>query len=268
MGWKRCTPSNVLLSQGRSNVQKNQLEAAGAILAIFAALAIGMLFDVAAVPVKQRLALPIHEAAAVAGLMAVPIPAFVLAALVTHRLVPHYTIILVLGAAAMFAFGAHRLAGGSSAAALILALVMSGIFAGHTLMMAKAASLDDAEPVKLDTRYSDLPIVVSSGLAFVQTWYYATPELRSRLLCVGDPQIALRYLKNEQTNASIPYAARFFHWRCETFDHFRRAQHRFLLSWTSEDSWLLPALHELGARLDLLEVQSDGYLFLVTQPLP
>jgi hypothetical protein len=238
----------------------------GVVIVIFTALAIGMVFSVVAVPIKQKLAIPIHEAAAVGGLMAVPIPAFVMAALVTHRLVPQYTIILVLGAAALFAFGAHRLAGGSSAAGLVLALMISGIFVTHTLMMAKATSLDDAEPVKLDTRYPDLPIVVSSGLVFVQAWYYATPELRERLLFVSDPQLALRYLGNEQTNSSIPYDARFFHWRSDTFDHFRHVQSRFLLSWTNEDSWLLPVLRGSGARLELLEVESDGHLFLVTQP--
>jgi hypothetical protein len=197
--------------------------------------------------------------------MAVPLPAFTLAAVVTQRLAPHYTIILVLGAAVLFAFGAHRLAVGSSAAALVLALIMTGIFAGHTTIVAKAAVMEDAEPVKLETRHPDLPIVVSSGLAFVQAWYYATPELRSRLLFVSDRRTAWRYLRNEQTNAFIPYTARFFHWRFETFDHLRRARPRFLLSWTNEDSWLLPALREAGARLDLVEVQGDSYLFLVTQ---
>ena len=244
---------------------KNQLAAAGAVLAVFAALAIGMVCGVAAVPMKQKLAVPVYEAAAVAGLLAVPFPAFALAALVTHRLVAHYPMILVLGGAMLFAFASYRLAGGASAAALVLAVVMTGIFAGHAVMRARATSLDDAEPVNLDTRYPDLAIVVSSGLVFAQAWYYATPELRSRLLFVSDPQMALRYLHNEQTNSSIPYVARFFHWRYETFDRFRRTQPRFLLNWTSEDSWLLPALRERGARFDLLDVTADGYLFLVTQ---
>lgn len=254
-----------LTSSALLDAYKNPLEAAGAVLAIFTALAIGLVCGVAAIPVKQKLSLPIHEAAAVVGLMAVPFPAFAIAFFVTHRLVPHYMTILVLGAAALFAFGAHRLAGGSSAAGLLLAIVMSAIFAGHTLTLAKAASLDDAEPVKLDTRYPDLPIVVSSGLLFTQAWYYASPELRSRLLFVSDAKMALRYLHNEQTSSSIYYDAQFFHWPWEPLDQFRRLHPRFLLSWTSEDSWLLPALREEGARFDLLDVTADGYLFLVTQ---
>jgi len=243
---------------------RNQLGSAGAKLAIAGALVSGLICRLAPMPQKQRAALPLHEAAAVVGLIAVPLPAFLLAATVTHRPIAHYAMILVLGLAAFFAFATHKLAGGRSAAALLLALVMTALFAGHTLRQARAASLESAEPVSLDTLYRDLPIVVSSGLEFVQAWYYASPELRSRILFVSDPKMALRYLHNEQTNSSIPFDARFFHWRYQTYDDFLRSQPRFLLHWTGEDSWLPPALRERGARCEFLETTAGGDLYLVT----
>ena len=214
-------------------------------------------------------ALPPHEAAAALGLLALPIPAMAIALTVTHNLTWRYVLPLDVGAAIIFVIVTYRLTSGSTIAALILAAALTGIFGTHTFSRARSESLEGAGNVMTDPHYPDLPIVIGSGLAFVPTWYYAAPDLRNRLVFVADAERALRYRNNDQSNLSIPYEARIFHWPVQTFDQFRQAHRRFLLNWHDEDSWLLYAYRDLGAQVEVLKkAEGDDYLLLVTDPVP
>ena len=215
----------------------------------------------------RRLALPPHEAAAILGLFVLPLPAMAVALTVTHNLTWRYVLPLDIGAAILFVIAAYRLTNGSTTAALILAAVLTGIFGTHTMSRARSESLEGAGQVMTDPHYPDLPIVIGSGLGFVPAWYYAAPDLRNRLLFIADAGRALRYRNNDQSNMSIPYEARFFHWPVQTFDQFRQAHRRFLLNWHDEDSWLLYAYRDLGAQVEILrKAGGDDYLLLVTDP--
>ena len=234
------------------------------ILAVFGLFAIGALCSLMRSGGKPKIAFPPHETAVALGLLALPVPAFALALTVTHILKDHYVLALTLGGALVFVLTAHRLTSGNTTAGLVLAVLLVGIFVSHTLGRVKTTTLEGAGSVMTDARYPDLDILVSSGLDFAPAWYYAKPALRSRLIFTGDRAMAVRSLNNDQSNSSIPYEARFFHWRVETLDHLRLTHRRFLLNWTAEDSWLLPAYRDFGAKIELLDVNGDRYLFLVT----
>jgi len=241
-----------------------ELGSSQAMLGLFSLLIIGLICGLAGIPVKPKLAFPLAEVAAAAGFLALPFAGLAFALTVTHNLTSRYVIAMTIGAGLVFVFSAHRFTGGNSTAALMLAASLGGIFLVHLATEVHSATLDGAEPVALGNQYPDLPVVVGSGLDFAAAWYYAPPDLRSRLIFVSDPRMAMRYSHGDLTNSSIAFGARFFQWRVQSFDQFRQNNRKFLLNWTDGERWMLPAYLDLGAKVEALNAAGAGVLYLVT----
>ncbi len=106
--------------------------------------------------------------------------------------------------------------------------------------------------------------MIASPHTFFQLTYYAPPELRSRLVYLADPAVALRHLGTDTPELGIQEFRRWTPLRIEDYRAFRRAHPRFLLyadrgPW----SWLLPALAAERARFQVVALDGAAPLYIV-----
>jgi hypothetical protein len=103
------------------------------------------------------------------------------------------------------------------------------------------------------------PIVVASGISYVEMAYYAPPDLRQRLEAVADTQSALRYIGSDRVDKVLRASVPFTDLRVEDLKQFQAVHQRFLLYSGGPFEWFTPYLVERGYSLKLLLVDGPGY---------
>jgi hypothetical protein len=121
----------------------------------------------------------------------------------------------------------------------------------------------------------DLPLVISSGLAFLELDYYLPDSLVTRTYYLADPVVAMRRTGLERFDTSYPKFKRSLHLRgnVEAAADFL-AQHRtflvyspgYLVEWRAPDEWLLPELESRGWSIRPIARSSRALLAEVTAP--
>ena len=104
---------------------------------------------------------------------------------------------------------------------------------------------------------ANLPVVMQ-GHYYVRCDFYAPPQLKSKMVFIADPVLALRYLDSDVLDKNLIVAKDVLGLRVVRFDAFRDAYRQFLLMGT--DGWVGRHYLNLGAKIELL----PNGLYLVT----
>lgn len=208
---------------------------------------------------------PRYEVMAATVLLALPLVAFTVAALVTNAFSERYLLPTSIGAGVLLAFTAHRLADARPVVARALAglLLVGALLTQLWHVRDLSARFEPPGLLIAPLRWADvdhLPIVVSQPDLYLQLAYYAPRSLSSRFLYVGD-EVNTAELILDRLRLLAPL-------RVERFGEFWAARRgtRFVISGHSTD-WLLPTLVGRGARVQINFV-NDHSLCLTTVQMP
>jgi Dolichyl-phosphate-mannose-protein mannosyltransferase len=106
-------------------------------------------------------------------------------------------------------------------------------------------------------RDPSLPVVVDSDNEFVMAYYYAPPDLRTRLYMLADIPSAVKYLGADTSLRSLQLAQTFRDVHVVDYHEFVRANREFLLARTLGASWITQKLLADGAELRLVEFKKE-----------
>jgi hypothetical protein len=159
---------------------------------------LGAAFLPAAGSRRAPVAMPAHELAAIVAIAIVPVVLIVLFKVLALGFVLRYVLWSVVGISALTAFLLNFFGQGRP---LLAAVVLAGLAAYVGVVEARSmARIDELRTTQPDMVAlsklppSDEPILVTSPVASVELWFYASPELRTRLIYPDCPELDLKYL--------------------------------------------------------------------------
>ena len=113
----------------------------------------------------------------------------------------------------------------------------------------------------------NLPVVIPAGIEYLTIQHYASPKWADRLVFVGDPELAIKYVGTDSVDKNILDLQPYANIRAETYSDFVSKHTEFLL-YTEDNgapySWLAEKLSEKPWSLKTLETKQARKLFLVT----
>jgi hypothetical protein len=220
---------------------------------------------------------PLHELAAVCGLIVIPVICVVAAKLITGAFVPRYAIAAVVGLAVLSGFGVGLAFGRRPAMRLIAVACLGCSFVlsqarelvqptGSSVPVSRAAVERPTHWVQA-ARYPELPLAVADPHTFTVLSHYGAPEIRSRIVYLADPDLALKHLgSNSVERGMLDLIQPWFHMRVVRFEPFMDQHDRFLVYGDFVRlaflNWLLPELHARGIHTELLNRAGDNMLLL------
>jgi len=211
--------------------------------------------------VAPRCDVPAHEMVAAAGFAAMPLVVGAFTALFTNCYLSRYVLSSVVGCAILFGFLAASCLR-RPAAGLSLAIILAAAFfvarGGDSFVPRPVPTADvlDTEPDR------SVPIAVANPLIFTRLEYYGEPDLRSRLVYLRCPAIAVKYpdFVPDIAIGSLRYWAPL---RVEEYRSFLARHQRFRVYSTAIDrlEWLVPELLRDGYALRLVAHAPGESLF-------
>ena len=223
--------------------------------------------------------LPLHELAAACGFIVIPFVCVVLAKVVTGAFVNRYATPAVIGFAVLAGFGTAVSFSRSAAMRLVIAVSLTGWFVlsqarefieptGFSLPVSQAQVNRANE--WLANQDPELPVVVADPQSFTVLSHYGSQEVRSRMVYLADPDLALKRLgHNSVERGMLDLLRPWFRLNVLEFEPYMAAHARFLVYGDfvrlSFLNWLLPELHARGWRTELLNRGGDNLLLLATR---
>ena len=148
----------------------------------------------------------------------------------------------------------------SSSAYLLVALLTAFVLQdGHDLLM-----LYKAGSTRVDERWTRLaelsrsdrgiPVVIGSGIAYLEAAEYAPPELRDRLVQVVDPDLATRLVGSDTVDKTNRLLAQFIPLHVEDLAPFQATHQKFILYSGGAYDWFTQYLVDRRYYLRLLGV--------------
>jgi hypothetical protein len=214
--------------------------------------------------------IPIHEWAAAAGLVSIPLFALLLALGLTHVFETRYGLSAVMGLAILFTFMAYTRTGNRRTTGVML----MGVFLAGFFMNSFWAPPDETtqslatRDLTPDQVEKDVPFVVGNATLFLQVDHYAKPELASRLYLLRDARASLRYTGSNVFDDGYPIMRRWFpiQGRIEDYGDFISRHDRFMVFGPMHDplDWLIFKLVDDGAQMNFRGQFGDSLLFDVT----
>jgi len=149
----------------------------------------------------------------------------------------------------------------SSAYLLVALLIAFGLQGGHDFwMLYKAGSTR----VRVDERWTRLaelsrsepgiPVVIGSGIGYLEAAEYAPLELRDRLVQVVDPDVATRLVGSDTTDKTNRLLAEFIPLRVEDLSRFQAAHQKFILYSGGAYDWFTQYLVDSRYNMRLIGV--------------
>jgi hypothetical protein len=165
---------------------------------------------------------------------------------------PRYVIPVLLGDALLFGFAAAHLFRSRAIYALAVnGILLLGFLANTAVQLRNLPSRSEGCPViPAAGRLANLPIVMPNSLDYVRCNFYASPELKSKMVFVADPVLRLRYLNEDAGDKNLTVAKDLLGLRVIPFAKFHNTYHQFLLKGT--DGWVGRHYLNLGAKIELL----------------
>jgi hypothetical protein len=218
--------------------------------------------------------LPWHEVAAAGGFIIIPVVCVVLAKVSTGAFVNRYAIPAVIGFAVLV--GSATAFRRSAALRLVIAVSLTGWFllsqarefiepTGFSMPVSQAQVNRATE--WLASRDRDLPVVVADAQTFAVLSHYGSGEVKSRIVYLADPDLALKHLgHNSVERGMLDLLRPWFHMNVVEFESYMAAHSRFLVYGDfvrlSFLNWLVPELHARGWRTELLNRAGDNLLLV------
>lgn len=115
--------------------------------------------------------------------------------------------------------------------------------------------------------FRDLPFVVADPHTFTVLSHYGTPDLKSRLVYLADPDLALKHLgHNSVERGMLGLLKPWFGMKIVEFEPFIGDHPKVLLYGRFGGlNWILPELQARGMRFELLNREGDNLFLLVTR---
>ena len=200
--------------------------------------------------------LPPEETAACLGLLAIPIPAFLLARFVTEAWAARYVGPVVVGFCILIAttlYGRIRTSHGNLVAGALFA-VLAGWFLWQQVSLVRLSrgiSYAEGQLAELGdfSSHGDLPVVMPHGSQYLPLAHYWPKPLASRLYYLTDREAALRYRHTAMGGHALTRFAQWVPLNVVPYRSFVANHPRFLVF--GSIGWVLPKLLEDGARVEL-----------------
>ena len=270
------------------------------VIAIVLLLAVWLLLRPADATSTASLPGPHHESVALAALMFLPVAGLALGKL-TGIYAPRYTIESVIGLVIVFTLLLHRAVRGHAVFALLISLSAITWHVGGFLATAlqpdqrslpaplhESPRLAAAWDLLPYAERSDLPLVVSSGLIFLEIDHYATAQLAARTHVLLDEATAIEHTGVNVTEVGLPVMKKWFPIRAsvDAYAQFTSANPHFLVYgyWESRtaNDWLIYRLLREGANVRVIArtdrfwrepawtpaINDSRYLYLFEVTLP
>jgi hypothetical protein len=196
--------------------------------------------------------LPAHEVAAGAVLALTPVLAIAVGVLVTHAFVPRYAIAGTLALAVDLPLLVWWTGSRIGEAELALCLVLFGGFlqgvyetATHPPVRAEALTKRTVLMDLLDRSSS----VAVTGVAYLDCWYYAPPEIRARLTYVADPAASRRLVGSDTIDRNYLALRTLIPIQVEDYGTYTATHHAFGVYAEGLFAWLPAKLAEDGASI-------------------
>jgi len=230
----------------------------------------------------ERRTLPLHELAAIAGFVLIPLASLVLAKLVTGAFVNRYALPAVIGMSVLAGLATELAFRRRPEMRVLVAACLAGWF-----VLSQARELvqptDVSVPVTPGSiarpaqwvaalRDRDLPVVIADPHTFTVLSHYGAHSITSRIVYLADPDRSLRVLGHSSVERGmIDLIQPWFHMNVVRFEPFVAEHARFLVYGNfvhkSFLNWLLPELRAAGWHTELLNHAGDDMLFLASREL-
>jgi hypothetical protein len=220
-------------------------------------------------PVDETRHLPSHEAVAIAVAVATPMLAVLIGRFVVGVFVPRYALGGIVGLSigvpiALWRYDVRR----SPAELLVCAALLYAV--GTSAVVAVRTQTRPINPIEDRTLLTSSfqspgPTVISSSLQFLQYWYYLPPAFATRVCYLADPAQALSRTGSDTIDRGYLALSRWTAVPIQPYQTFL-AQHRSFRVYEGGSGWLLDALRDLHARIDLIARSPEGRLYQVTMP--
>jgi Dolichyl-phosphate-mannose-protein mannosyltransferase len=210
--------------------------------------------------------LPAHEIAAGMTCLLLPALGVLLGVLVTGVFVPRYALPAVAGMSIALPLTIDRLGWRARAGELVLLAALVGTYLGTLPSLRSIGRFENpvtARPLLAGALRMPGPTVASGQLWYLQLWYYAPLELKSRILYLADPDSGLRYRGSDVLDRGYLALARWTAVTVEPFGSFTRSHPRFRV-YASGSGWLLDRLRDEHAEISETGTEPAGQLYEVS----
>ncbi|HEY1341416.1 MAG TPA: glycosyltransferase family 39 protein [Bryobacteraceae bacterium] len=237
---------------------------------------------------KRGDSVPRHELAALAGFVSIPIFAVLLGAATTGSFSLRYGSPGVIGIACLIAWagarGSRHAARAGAVAGVACFLFFAGGFVAEVqaalrasvaqAAAAPAATVPAAPRINVPAHSllslasaNSLPVVIGSGLVFLEVEHYGGEALLRRTYYLVDRDVAMRRTASAGFEAALPLMKRMLHLRAnvEPLNTFLEQRPQFLL-YSRGYCWVLPELLDRDWRMRLLAKEGIDELAEVTAP--
>lgn len=202
--------------------------------------------------------LPVHETAAIVTAVLVPAAGVLLGVMLTGVFVPRYALPGIVGLGLGAAFVVPRDTWAQLAVAVALCVSTLELLAP----VATVPNPVETRPLLVDALRSPGPTAITGGLTFLQLWYYADPQQKSRLVYLTDAASARRYTRSDTTDRGLLALSRWTAVNAMPFEVFTQ-QHRQFRLYAYGSGWLLDRLRDSNASLEELETEASARLYVV-----
>jgi hypothetical protein len=211
-------------------------------------------------------ALPFWEIIAGIGCLAMPALGLALGSLI-GVFVPRYVLLSAVGLAIVIATGLGRLTAAGSVpqyAAALAVVVAAGQAGAAAMTPGRFVQWNPCleRHVLADQLRTQPEIVVTGGVAYLQLWYYAPPELRSKMRYLADPAGALELTGTDSVDRGYTALARWTKLPVTDVEAYI-TQHRDFLVYDAGGFWSLPRLKAKGAGFQVIAREARGNLVRV-----
>lgn len=150
---------------------------------------------------------------------------------------------------------------------LLLTTLTAGVIQASTATLRHPPVFQDPfaeRPLLAAYLHASEPVIVDGAILFLQLWYYAPSDLRSRLWYVADPARSLHYLGSDTADRGFVRLARVSPVGIKTYEQLRDQQ-SFIL-YDDGTGWLRSQLRDAGAATSVLGSEGRAQIVHVTWP--
>jgi 4-amino-4-deoxy-L-arabinose transferase-like glycosyltransferase len=210
-----------------------------------------------------------HELMLTLGLLAVPVVEYAVAKS-THGIFEGRHVLPVLLGTALGAGHLLRWSGrrGSIMLFAVFVLVAASLqevsfWITQRLPLGIESPADSVEKLVSSAGHSDLPVLVSDGVDYVQFAYYASPEWRERFVGAVDPLKAIRYKGTDSLDLQLPLLTCCLPLQIYKFDLFAAQHPEFLVySGGTDYDWWPQLLVSDGYLMQLIASENGRRVYL------
>ena len=208
-----------------------------------------------------------HETIVAGGLVLVPLVALAFAMATRGVFMDRYGLAAVIGVSILLTGMVFRGSDGNAVAAASLFVLFCAWFLGSSTVWLYRATHETADSslplLNLKMLPPDLPIVLSSGLMFLEAQHYERADVLARTYYLTDRPAALHYTSSDVFEQDFRRARRWFPLRGNLAElaTFQTSHRKFLVfgPYAFPTDWLIRKLADDGAAMKLLGEYAGRY---------